>query len=111
MVPAGQGIVAIETLVERAPEFTVLSHFPSALAALCERGVLQKFGNLLDCNSAVAVHATVGRDITMRAFFGEIDGDRNIRITQTGSDADTLIESMHRALVEAGAEELVRCQK
>jgi len=107
MVPAaGQGIIAIETLVERAPEFTVLSHFPSALAALCERGVLQKFGNLLDCYSAVAVHATIKQGITIRAFFGEIDGDRSIRLTQNGSDADTLIDSMYQALVAAGAEEL-----
>src|SRR2546430_16598463 len=107
MVPAaGQGIIEIETLVERAAEFTVLSHFPSALAALCERGVLQKFGNLLDCYSAAAVHATLNRGITIRAFFGEIDGDRSIRLTQSGSDADTLIDSMYHALVEAGAEEL-----
>jgi porphobilinogen deaminase len=112
MVPAaGQGIIAIETLVERAAEFTVLSHFPSALAALCERGVLQKFGDLLDCYSAVAVHATINRGITIRAFFGEIDGDRNIRLTQSGSDADTLIDSMYQALVAAGAEDLVRCRK
>jgi hydroxymethylbilane synthase len=107
MVPAaGQGIVAIETLAERAAEFTVLSHFPSALAALCERGVLQKFGNLLDCYSAVAVHATINREITIRAFFGEIDGDRTIRLMQSGSDADTLIDTMYHALVAAGAEEL-----
>jgi hydroxymethylbilane synthase len=112
MVPAaGQGIVAIETLADRAAQFTVLSHFPSALAALCERGVLQKFGNLLDCYSAVAVHATIDREITIRTFFGEIDGDRSIRLKQSGSDADTLIESVYQALVAAGAEDLLQCRE
>ena len=111
MVPAaGQGIVAIETLAQRAAEFTVLSHFPSALAALCERGVLQKFGDQLDCYSAVAVHATIDRGITIRAFFGEIDGDRSIRVKKTGSDADTVIDSVYEALVAEGAEDLLKCR-
>ena len=112
MIPAaGQGIVAIETLAERAPEFTVLSHFPSALAALCERGVLQKFGDQLDCYSAVAVHATIDRGITIRAFFGEIDGDRSIRVKKSGSEADTVIDAVYEALVAEGAEELLHCRR
>ena len=112
MVPAaGQGIVAIETLAQRAAEFTVLSHFPSALAALCERGVLQKFGDQLDCYSAVAVHATIDRGITIRAFFGEIDGDRSIRVKKTESDADSVIDSVYEALVAEGAEDLLKCRR
>jgi hydroxymethylbilane synthase len=62
MLPAaGQGIVAIETLLdaERVRAIVAeINHAPSALAALCERGVLQKFGERLDCYSAVAVHAS-----------------------------------------------------
>ncbi|HYS52977.1 MAG TPA: hydroxymethylbilane synthase [Thermoanaerobaculia bacterium] len=112
MIPAaGQGIIAIETLAERAAEFTVLSHFPSALAALCERGVLQKFGDLLDCYSAVAVHATIDRGITVQAFFGEVDGDRSIRVQKTGPDADTVIDSVYEALVAEGAEDLSKCRR
>jgi len=110
MVPAaGQGIVAIETLAERAPEFTVLSHFPSALAALCERGVLQRFGEMLDCYSAVAVHAVVEKSgITVRAFFGEIEGDRAIRVKRTGAEAAFVIQAVFDELVDRGAMELLK---
>jgi hydroxymethylbilane synthase len=108
MIPAaGQGIVAIETLTDRAHEIAAAINHPlSALAAKCERGVLQKFGNLLDCYSAVAVHATIGEGvITIRAFFGELDGDRTIRLRQSGADPEALIDSVYQALVAAGAEE------
>jgi hydroxymethylbilane synthase len=112
MIPAaGQGIIVIETLAERAGDFAHVSHAASALAARSERGVLQKFGDLLDCYSAVAVHSTIDRDITMRAFFGEIDGDRTIRVRQTGNDAMKLVDSVYKALVAAGAEDLVHCRK
>jgi hydroxymethylbilane synthase len=110
MVPAaGQGIVVIETLAGRAQEIAAsINHPPSALAAKIERGVLQKFGDLLDCYSAVAVHATMtDGSITIRAFFGELDSDRTIRLRQSGSDPETLVDSVYEALVAAGAEELV----
>ncbi|MEA2328057.1 MAG: hydroxymethylbilane synthase, partial [Thermoanaerobaculia bacterium] len=73
MLPAcGQGIIAIETLRDAASLAESINHAPTALAAHCERGVLQKFGTLLDCYSACAVHATFDEvDITIRAFFGE----------------------------------------
>jgi len=108
MVPAaGQGIIAIETLAGRGEEIAaVLNHAPTALAAACERGVLQKFGDLLDCYSAVAVHATIDAAITIRAFFGEIDGARTIRFQQRGDNAEELIDGVYEALVAAGAEEL-----
>jgi len=108
MVPAaGQGIIAIETLAGRGEEIAaMLNHAPTALAAGCERGVLQKFGDLLDCYSAVAVHATIDAAITIRAFFGEIDGARTIRFQQRGNNAEELIDGVYEALVAAGAEEL-----
>jgi hydroxymethylbilane synthase len=62
MLPAaGQGIVAMETMRDAGHVLEIvakINHPPSALAAQCERGVLQKFGERLDCYSAVAVHAT-----------------------------------------------------
>jgi hydroxymethylbilane synthase len=65
MLPAaGQGIVAIECLRGNAWAARVaasVNHAPSAHAARCERGVLEKFGERLDCYSAVAVHATMAR--------------------------------------------------
>jgi hydroxymethylbilane synthase len=111
MLPAcGQGIIAIETLREGGARSIASSidHAPTAVAAQCERGVLQKFGTLLDCYSACAVHATQeDRSITIRAFFGEIDGDRAIRVTRSGDDPDAVIEDVYRALVNEGAMELV----
>jgi uroporphyrinogen III methyltransferase/synthase len=108
MVPAaGQGIVVIETATNHAREIVAaLNHPPSALAAACERGVLQKFGDLLDCYSAVAVHATIDAQITIRAFFGELNGDRAIRVTRRGKDPEVLMEAVYQDLVAGGALEL-----
>jgi hydroxymethylbilane synthase len=109
MLPAcGQGIIVLETLRSGLEIAACINHQPTALAARCERGVLQKFGTLLDCYSACAVHATQENGaITLRAFFGEVNGDRAIRVTRSGQDADALIEDAYRALVEEGAMELV----
>jgi hydroxymethylbilane synthase len=109
MLPAcGQGIIAIETLRDGASLASSINHEPTALAAQCERGVLQTFGTLLDCYSACAVHATFeDGKITIRAFFGELEGDRSVRVTKSGRDADVVIEEVHRELVDHGAMELV----
>ena len=109
MLPAcGQGIIAIETLREGSSIAASINHAPAALAAHCERGVLQKFGTSLDCYSACAVHATFDDGtITLRAFFGEIDGDRTIRVIRSGRDANVVIDEVYRALVNEGAFDLV----
>ncbi|HEV7571937.1 MAG TPA: hydroxymethylbilane synthase [Thermoanaerobaculia bacterium] len=109
MLPAcGQGTVAIETLRDAASLASSITHAPTALAAHCERGVLQKFGTMLDCYSACAVHATFDdSNITIRAFFGELEGDRSIRVTRSGHDADAIVEDVHRDLVDQGAMTLV----
>ena len=109
MTPAaGQGIVAIEAMTDEAREAVAsINHKPSEQAALCERGVLQRFDDRLDCYSAVGVHAEIGKQITIRAFFGEIDGTRAIRVTRTGSDAQALIDEVYNALVDAGALDLL----
>ena len=112
MVPAaGQGIVGIETLkshgfgIEAA---TAINHAPSALAAKCERGVLQQFGEMLDCYSAVAVHASVKPDIHISAFFAEIEGTRFIRSEARGSDADEVIAEVAADLRANGAMEILQ---
>jgi hydroxymethylbilane synthase len=72
MLPAaGQGIIAIETLRSVRVEVGHINHEPTAMAARCERDVLQKFGTVLDCYSPIAVHATtvipsVARDLDGR---------------------------------------------
>jgi len=113
MIPAaGQGIVAIETLQSNACTLeasNALNHPPTARAAVAERGVLQRFGNLLDCYSAVAVHATIGEDATtIRAFFGQLDGDRAIRVIRTGNDDAAVVNEVFDELVSQGAMELVK---
>jgi hydroxymethylbilane synthase len=112
MLPAaGQGIVAFECLGsnEAAREAcAAISHEPSAIAARCERGVLQKFGEQLDCYSAVAVHATIGGDqIDVRAFFSDYEGTRAIRANQRGHDPSAVTNAVFDELVAQGAEELL----
>ncbi len=109
MTPAaGQGIVAIETASARAAEIAAtINHPTTAVAARCERGVLQKFGSLLDCDSPVAVHATIDGEITIRAFFGQPAGDKSIRLTRQAADAEAAVDATYDALVAAGAMELV----
>jgi len=76
---AGQGIVAIEALRTntRAIEIAMsINHEPSAYAARTERGVLQKFGEQLDCYSCIAVHCDVGQApspvLHIRAFYNGV---------------------------------------
>ena len=111
MVPAaGQGIVVIETIktnkTARAAAGAINDE-ASAGAAICERGVLQKFGARLDCYSAVAVHATRDKEeITIRAFVGAI-GRKSIRVRQSGRDPQELIKTVYAELIENGAMELI----
>ncbi|HEY3054798.1 MAG TPA: uroporphyrinogen-III C-methyltransferase [Thermoanaerobaculia bacterium] len=94
MIPAaGQGIIAIETLVknnsarEAAASITDKS---SELAAQCERGVLQRFGERLDCYSVIAVHATTDDgELTIRAY----DGVKRVR--RSGRDPQEVIGSIY----------------
>ncbi|HEX2835718.1 MAG TPA: hydroxymethylbilane synthase [Thermoanaerobaculia bacterium] len=108
MLPAsGQGIVGIECLAESAlgrEAAAAINHPPSATAAIIERGVLQKFGEQLDCYSAVAVHYANG---TARAFISDYEGTRAIRVRRDGDNAVALIDAVFDELVAQGAEELL----
>jgi hydroxymethylbilane synthase len=105
MVPAcGQGIVTIEALRDHAEAVAAaraITHAPSELAALTERAVLQKFGEILDCTSAVAVHAD---GLSVRAFVSDLDGTRAIR-----AQGQT-VDEVYAALVAKGAMELLCTQ-
>jgi hydroxymethylbilane synthase len=116
MLPAaGQGIVGIECLADSAlgrEAANAINHGPSALAARIERGVLQKFGEQLDCYSAVAVHCTADADsITARAFISDYEGTRAIRASRSGRDAAAVINAVFDELVDQGAEELLCVSK
>ncbi|MDP9191437.1 MAG: hypothetical protein M3P06_07025 [Acidobacteriota bacterium] len=81
-----------------------INHERSALAARCERGVLQQFGTRLDCTSCIAVHASFdGGTITIRTFVSEPDGRTAARVTQRGTDADALVLSVAKELRNLGA--------
>jgi hydroxymethylbilane synthase len=114
MTPAaGQGIVGIETLTDEARKVVqAINHAPTAEAARCERGVLQKFEDRLDCYSAVAVHAEIAEVTTIRAFFGTLEcggsPPPSIRITKSGSDRDALIQQVYDELIANGAIDLLR---
>ncbi len=116
MIPAaGQGVVAIETLADDAAARDAarsITHGPSELAALCERGVLQRFGEQLDCYSAVAVHASMNDgDITIHAFFSDYDATRSIRTTKSGRDPRSVIGAVYDELVARGAVELICAER
>jgi hydroxymethylbilane synthase len=112
MVPAaGQGIVAIEVLEENSEASeaaATVNDRRSEVAALCERGVLQKFGERLDCYSAVAVHARLeNREIIIRAFFSDYEGTRSIRTSHRGTDMAVVTTAVYEDLVARGAMELL----
>jgi hydroxymethylbilane synthase len=124
MLPAaGQGIVAIECLRGSSARdaLRAVNHAPSESAALCERGVLQKFGERLDCYSEVAVHCTIEvarslgssvpkeepgaetteqprngateqPEIIIRAFF------HGVRSMQRGRNAEEVIDAVYEEL-------------
>jgi hydroxymethylbilane synthase len=113
MVPAaGQGIVGIETLQANAyarDAAAAVTHGASALAAHCERGVLQKFGERLDCYSCVAVNATVaGSNVTIRAFLSDYEATTPLRVTRSGSDPDEVIAAVADDLIARGAIDLLQ---
>ncbi|HEX6159290.1 MAG TPA: hydroxymethylbilane synthase, partial [Thermoanaerobaculia bacterium] len=116
MLPAcGQGIVGIECLRDDARARDAarsISHEPSAVAALCERGVLQKFGEQLDCYSAVAVHASsTDGELMVSAFFSDLGATRSVRARATGRDPETVIDAVYDELVAQGATELLCAKK
>lgn len=116
MVPAaGQGIVAIETLAQsdRARHAAQsITDEASRVAATCERSVLQRFGEQLDCYSAVAVHATVEAvTITVRAFFSDFEGTRAIRVRHSGRNPERVVNTVYEDLISQGARELLYARR
>jgi hydroxymethylbilane synthase len=111
MTPAaGQGIVALETLHDDdfARETAARINDSSAdVEARCERGVLARFGTLLNCNSAIAVNARFEQETTtIRAFAG--DGARSIRLMHVARDPNEAIEAVFAELVRQGARDILR---
>ena len=112
MIPAaGQGIVVVETMTASKSVWNAartINDEDAEAAALSERGVLQKFGEQLDCYSAIAVHATneKGRFV-IRAFAAGYDGAGAIRVQHSGPDAESVVVAVYDELVALGAVELL----
>ncbi len=110
---AGQGIVGIEIVASRSDLREPLSKIndtDAETAARIERGVLGRFGTLLDCYTPIAVHAELTpSSIHCHAFVSTLDGDTAIRSFEEAGrrQADTLIENVHRTLVDKGAIEII----
>ena len=112
MIPAaGQGIIALEALRSNQLGLDAAEAIydpRSALAARCERGVLQQFDTILDCTSCIAVHASLDDDaITIRAFVSDPDGTAAQRVTQRGAYADPLVKDVADELRRRGARQLI----
>ncbi|HVT44110.1 MAG TPA: hydroxymethylbilane synthase [Thermoanaerobaculia bacterium] len=114
MIPAaGQGIVAIETLGSRDEMLEVARSITdpiAALAARIERGLLQRFETILDCTSAIGVHAAIDHpNITLRVFLSDGGLTRVVRFTEEGTAArpDELIDRAAGRMRDEGAVELL----
>ena len=107
MTPAaGQGIIAIETLTGSDTISIVrqINDERAELAARCERGVLQKFGQRLDCYSCVAVHATTDNgEIKIRAFLSDYEATTPLHVVRSGNDPDKVVDDVANELMAGGA--------
>jgi hydroxymethylbilane synthase len=111
MTPAaGQGIVAIETLTgsDTIPIVRQINDERAELAARCERGVLQKFGQRLDCYSCVAVHATADNgEIKIRSFLSDYEATTPLQVVRSGHDPGKVVDEVANELMARGAIELL----
>jgi hydroxymethylbilane synthase len=115
MTPAaGQGIVAMEVARTRSDVIaavTEISDRRSEIAQGVERGVLQKFGTLLDCYSCIAVLAEIqGEVLTAHAFVSDLEAERTIRVREEGTVAswESVRDAVYDALLARGAVELLK---
>jgi len=106
---AGQGIVGIEILRTRddlREPLSKINDVDAETAARVERGVLGRFGTLLDCYTPIAVHAELTPvAIHCHAFVSTLEGEKAIRVFDESGRAlvDSLVDSVYAALVEKGA--------
>jgi hydroxymethylbilane synthase len=111
MVPAaGQGIITVEVLADRedlAPVAALIDDAQARAEALTERGILQRFGKLLDCYSCIAVNAAlVGDEMTVHSFVSDLEARSVIRLEHHGA-ADLLVDAVHVDILAHGAMELL----
>lgn len=112
MCPAvGQGALAIETRADGGPAETacrLLDHLPARIAVTAERALLAALGG--GCQVPIGAHAWLedGR-LRLHAVVISPGGDTLIRREEAGSpeEPETLGRSVARALLNAGAKEIL----
>lgn len=114
MVPdAGQGTLAIETLRERddvVERVRLINDTRIEREALAERSVLERFGLLLDCHSAIGVHARHdGSVLEILAYAGTVAHGRSVRVERSGPGAEwgSIAGQVFDELVKQGAAEML----
>ena len=106
---AGQGIVGIEILASRGDlrePLAKINDRDAETAAHVERGVLGRFGTLLDCYTPIAVHAELTpASIHCYGFVSTLEGDKAIRVFEEAgrNQVDTLVDAVYQAFVAKGA--------
>jgi hydroxymethylbilane synthase len=110
---AGQGIVGIEILETRddlREPLSKINDSDAETSARVERGVLGRFGTLLDCYTPIAVHAELTpAAIHCHAFVSTLEGDRAIRVYEEVGrrQGDALVDLVYRSLMEEGAMRMI----
>jgi hydroxymethylbilane synthase len=110
MVPApGQGCLALQCRDDDGRTMEALGpidHRPSHLALDAERSLMWRLGG--GCSLPLGAFATIdGEALRMVAMIATADGDRVIRVDETGGAPEDVAGLAARALIAAGAEEIL----
>ncbi|HEX9707567.1 MAG TPA: hydroxymethylbilane synthase, partial [Steroidobacteraceae bacterium] len=114
MLPAvGQGVIGIECGAGQDEILALirpLEHAASRTALDCERAFAARLGG--SCQSPIAAHATLdGETLQLRGLVGSPDGRTMFAddISGPATDAVRLGTALAGRLLDAGAEELLKC--
>jgi hydroxymethylbilane synthase len=106
---AGQGALAVETRandknIRDAVDF--LDDSDARTTTSCERALLNGLGG--GCQVPIGAHARIaGNQVTLLAVVASPDGKQVLREQQVGSDAHKLGDAVAKALLRAGAQEIL----
>jgi hydroxymethylbilane synthase len=107
---AGQGALGVECLAEREDVIALLTALNDPATARCvtaERAVSSSLG--ADCSLPIAAYARErGGNLELLALLASSDGQRVVRTSVVGRDAQVLGETAAEALRQLGADEILR---
>jgi hydroxymethylbilane synthase len=107
---AGQGALGVECLADREDLVTLLAVLNDQATARCvtaERAVSRSLG--ADCSLPIAAYARErGENLELAALLASADGQRIVRTSVVGRDAEVLGATAAEALRQLGADEILR---